>query len=268
MKRRTRHSTRRRRVTTASSNRRVLAAAAVAAILLLASGVGYRVLAGYLSRPTEYRPMAPGTLARLPLVIGDWSGRDVPLSDAIIRTTKTDDHLNRVYARPAGTSSVSLFVGYGVRARDLMPHRPEVCYPDQGWTMKENSTTDLALEDGSRIDCRLYRFSRGALDRRGVVVLNYYLVDGVYSPDVSLLRSRAWHGSGSMRYMAQVQIVAADSALGGSSAGEEAVRRFAALAAPRIRALFPDVESAAHASPAGAAPGPTATVAGEDVTHE
>lgn len=223
----------------AIENRRSVTIAVVAAVVLMgASGVGYRVFARYLARPTDSTPLPPGTLARLPRHIGQWVGKDVPLEEALIAATDTDAIVNRVYSRTAGGEVVALFIGYGVQARDLMPHRPEVCYPGAGWTLNDNDLVQLALRDGTTLDCRIYRFSRGALSSQDMTVLNYYIVDGQYCPDVSLLRSRAWRGSKGIRYMAQVQIACSDSPLRGASGAVESVRSFAAEAAQAIRCLF------------------------------
>ena len=222
-----------------SSRRRMLAAAVAAVGLLVSSGIGYRALAAYLARPTDSVPLPPGTLARLPLSIGQWTGRDVAVDEAVIRATDTDDRINRQYSRQGVAGDVGVYVAYGVRARDLMPHRPEVCYPGAGWTLQDVQLADLPLPDGSRLPCRVFRFSRGALDAHMVTVLNYYVVDGQYCPDVSLLRSRAWRGGGSIRYMAQVLITCSGNAISSPESTGELVNRFAVDSAGPIRALFP-----------------------------
>lgn len=217
-----------------------LIATAVALAVLIVSGTGYRITAEHLSRPRESVPLAPGALGRLPLKLGDWIGRDVPLDPAVIKATDTDELLNRVYTRRAGTDAVGLYIAYGARARDLMPHRPEVCYPSSGWTQISRELTDVALTDGSRLVCRMYRYSRGGLASKSVTVLNYYLVDGRYSPDVSLLRSKAMLGSSGVRYMAQVQITCRVNAIRGPEATERIVKAFASEWVSAIRALLPD----------------------------
>lgn len=221
-----------------SGRRHMLAVTVTAVGLLVSSGIGYRALAAYLARPTDSVPLPPGTLARLPLSIGQWTGRDVAVDEAVIRATDTDDRISRQYSQPAG--DVGVYVAYGVRARDLMPHRPEVCYPGAGWTLQDVQPAELSLSDGSRLPCRVFRFSRGALDAQQVTVLNYYIVDGQYCPDVSLLRSRAWRGGGAIRYMAQVLITCSGNAISSPESTGELVNRFAIESAGAIRTLLPD----------------------------
>lgn len=215
----------------------VVAAFAGAIGLMIATGAGFRVLASYLDRPTDSVPMTCEELGKLAMDIGLWHGRDVPLDERIVRATASDAHVNRVYQR--GTETVSLYVAYGVRARDLMPHRPEVCYPDSGWTANGSKGMELPLADGSALPCRVYRFERTGPGSQSVTVLNYYIVDGRYSPDVSLLRSKAWRGSGGIRYTAQVQITCSTDQQLSGGLEEKAVSGFAAEAAPSIRALLP-----------------------------
>ncbi len=174
-------------------------------ILVVAGGVVYRALAERYSRPTGSLPIPPGSLDAIPLELGDWRGRNVPLDEAVIRATDTDDHVSREYRYRDGRIAVSLFVAYGVRLRDLEPHRPEVCYPGAGWTRVESTTPVLELHDG-QLPCQIHRFKRGGLAAQAVTVLNYYIIDGKYCPDVSMLRSRAWRFSLQAHYAAQVQI--------------------------------------------------------------
>ena len=107
-------------------------AAIVAIVALLVIGGGFRVLAARLNSTAGYEALEPGTLAGLPIQIGDWIGRDIPMGERIREATDTDDLLSRQYVRPSSGEVVHLYVAYGARARDLAPHRPEVCYRAAG----------------------------------------------------------------------------------------------------------------------------------------
>jgi EpsI family protein len=219
--------------------RPILLAAATAAVLMLISGGAYRLLAGYLDRPTDSVPMPRGTLAKaFPMQIGAWQGRERPVEEAVVKGADCDDCISRTYAR--GAEAVQLWIAYGVRARDLMPHRPEVCYPGNGYTLEDSRSLELPLGGGRNLECRTYQFSRGGFGAGPMTVLNYYIVDGQYSPDVSLLRSKALRGSAGVRYMAQVQIVASGGGGAASEAASRAVCAFAVDSAEAIRGLMPD----------------------------
>jgi hypothetical protein len=62
---------------------------ALIAIVVLVAGV-YRTLEAYCNRPAESKLLPPGTLARLPLELGDWRGEDQPLDQRTIEATDTD----------------------------------------------------------------------------------------------------------------------------------------------------------------------------------
>jgi len=222
--------------------RPVMIAAITASFLMLILGLGYRVLAARLSAPLNTTPISQDALKLLPLQISDWTGREVPLDEAIVRATDTDAHVNRSYSRNNSLEFVSLYIATGVKARDLMPHRPEVCYTGAGWTLIDKDSLELPLSDGTELSCNIMQFSRGTLTTKKVVVLDYYIVDGQYSSDVSLLRSKAWRGSGTVRYVAQVQIVTPISPNQTADSATKTVSTFAVESASLIAQLFENAE--------------------------
>jgi len=228
-------------------NRRMVIGAAVAAsFLMFASGVGYRVLAQWLEGPTDVEPLSPDALARLPMQIGEWSGTEMPMGDDIVEATDTDAHISRAYSRYNASEYIRLYVAYGVKARDLMPHRPEVCYTGNGWTIIDRDTLELPLSDGTKLPCNVFQFSRGTLNNEKVIVLDYYIVDGEYCHDVSLLRSKAWRGSGAIRHIAQVQITASIAGDFTADSAARVVRPFAIESAPFISRVFKNAEEDQH----------------------
>jgi EpsI family protein len=227
-----------------SPNRRpVIAAAVAASLLMLASGLTYHTLAARLAAPVTTRPIAPEAMKEFPMQIGGWTGQEVPLDEAIVRRTHTDAHINRQYSRHNGLESVSLYVACGVKARDLMVHRPEVCYVGAGWTRTDRRSLDLPLSDGRVLPCNAISFSRGTLDTTNIVVLDYYIVDGEYCRDISLLRSKVWQGSGAVRYVAQVQIAAPIADPAGADSAVRVVSDFAVDSASSIAGLFEHIDT-------------------------
>ena len=222
--------------------RPVMIAAITASFLMFILGLGYRVLAARLAAPVNTTPISPAALELLPLKISDWTGRGVPLDEAIIRATDTDAHINRSYSRNNGLEFISLYIATGVKARDLMPHRPEVCYTGAGWTLIDKRSLELPLSDSTELPCNVMQFSRGTLTTKKVIVLDYYIVDGQYSSDVSLLRSKAWRGSGTVRYVAQVQIVTSIPLNQTDDSATRTVSTFAVESASLISRLFEDIE--------------------------
>jgi len=238
------------------SMRPVLIAATAASILMFAFGETYRVLAARLAAPAAATPIDPAALEQFPLQIGNWTGEDVPLDDAIVRATDTDAHINRRYSRHNGSGRISFYVASGVKARDLMPHRPEVCYTGAGWTLTDRRLVELPLSDSAKLPCNIMQFSRGVLNTQKIVVLDYYLVDGQYCADISLLRSKVWRGSATVRYVAQIQIVTSVTEALNAEAAAKAISDFAVESAALTASLFADPETnrsegELHESPKG-----------------
>jgi EpsI family protein len=222
-----------------NSNRKSVAGAAVAAgLVIIVFSAAYSVLAARLATPMNITLLTPAALELLPLEIGDWTGQEAPLDEKIVRATDTDAHINRIYSRRNDTEYISLYIAYGGRARDLMPHRPEVCYTGAGWTRIDKRSLKLPLSSEKELPCNIFQFSRGTLDTKKTVLLNYYIVDGQYCPDVSLLRSKAWRGSCKIRYVAQVQIATSTTVSLNASSAEREVCAFAIESASSISSLF------------------------------
>lgn len=208
----------------------------VGVALVTAAGISYRVAASQLSRNHDGVHLPRGTLGRLPLSIRDWSGHDEPLDEFIVARTGTDDHVNRTYNRLGSHDRVRLFLAFGVRVRDLMPHRPEVCYRGSGWTLEESRELELTDDEGVKLPFRIQSFTRGGLITERIKVLNYYIIDGQVCRDVSLLRSKAVSLRQGVGYAAQVQIVGVGQLK--ADAGEKAIRTFALDSAQVIRRLL------------------------------
>ena len=225
-----------------SNSKSVIIAAILAGFLMFISSAAYRVLAARLEAPVNTPSLPPAALAQLPLQFENWKGKDKPLDEEIVRRTDTEAHINRVYSRRDSLENVLLYIAYGVRARDLMPHRPEVCYTGAGWALIDKRSMELPLSGEKELPCNILYFTRGVLNTQKTVLLNYYIVDGAYCRDISLLRSKAWRGSGTVRYMAQVQIATSTTVNLNTESAVKLVCEFAAKSASSISRLFKSTE--------------------------
>lgn len=228
--------------------------ALVAAIaVLLLAGASHRVLSQRLERAPEQLPFAPGTLNALPLAFGAWVGRDEPVSEAIIEAADVDDYVFRRYVRQTDRQAVGLWIAFGIRARDLVPHRPAVCYPAAGWTMLDQKSITVQLANAQDMPARLYTFSPAGLGRQNLDVLNYYIVDDQLAEDIALLRAKAWRGQTAIRYMVQVQITSFRRPIATSDEPDDLLRDFAAQSYPLIRSILDDALQQSQ-TPAGSTP--------------
>ena len=220
----------------------VAVAAAAASCLMLIFGLGFRVLAAQLAAPVDKTPISPEALQQFPIHINDWTGQDVAMDENIVRMTDTDAHIKRRYTHDGSLKSVMFYVASGVRIRDLMPHRPEVCYVGNGWTLTDRRSAELPLSNGTKLPCNILQFSRASLGNEKNVVLDYYLVDGQYCPDLLLLRSKVWRGSGAVGYVAQVQITTSIMPTQTADSARTAVSEFAVETALPLAELFKGID--------------------------
>jgi hypothetical protein len=217
-------------------DRKTLAPAISAAGILLISSAGYHVLADKLDGPHSAITLPAGLLNRLELNVPGWTSEELKIQEAVIDATDTDDHISRIFREETTGRVVVLFVGYGLAARDLLPHRPEVCYPSAGWVAAGSEVKPLDISTDQGWFAQIQRFHRGALNQERVVVANYYLIDGDVCPDVSGLRAKAASLHRDWRYIAQVLISCAETPI--KNDAEEVAIRFASHSAAPIKALL------------------------------
>ena len=240
-------------MTSDNANRRLVVVAAIAAsFLMLIFGLTYRVLeAGRVARRVARRarravlvnktPIDPAALDRFPLRIGDWTGQDVPLNEAIVDVTGTDAHLYRRYSHSSGLESVSLYIGCGVNAYKVLNHRPLSCYIAAGFSLVDRRSMELLLDDGIKLPCSILQFFLGGLDMKKVTVLYYLIEDGQYFGDFSASIQQARHGIRVVGYVARVRIVASTESITDDSA-TRLVSTFAVDSALPIARLFEALE--------------------------
>jgi EpsI family protein len=200
---------------------------ALAVAVLTAAGIAGRALDQRSSlAPGQFQV---GMLRGIPATIDAWTGTDTPLHEAVLQTADADDYLCRTYA-DRSASAVTLYIADGIRARDLLPHRPEVCYPAAGWMLA--SADPVQLPGGQ--EAILYSFERGGLDGRSVAVLSFFVIDGQVTPTLDRLRFAL---RGAPRRVQQVQITCPGDPAFPSHAAER-VRNFAQRATPALLSVL------------------------------
>ncbi|MBL8879516.1 MAG: EpsI family protein [Phycisphaerales bacterium] len=220
------------------ANRRLFVATATACVALFGAGFAFRAYAARLSRMDPVALANKPDLSAIPMRFGPWRGEDIPVDEYVRKATDSDDLIHRRYARTGSNDSLRLYLAYGIRARDLAPHRPEVCYPGAGWSFQSREDAELSIGTGTNIPCRIMTFSQGGFDLRRVVVINYYIVDGIVCADMESLRSKAWRGSTAIQSIAQVQISCTTSSMRDLEAARRVAMEFAQSAAPELHAAL------------------------------
>ena len=213
-------------------------AGVLAFVLLIGAGVAYRVAASGLQREPIKLPLS---LRAIPTEISPWTGREVPLpstTDAYMKANFADDYISREYSNSTDRAKAGVYVVYcSTRPSGILGHKPDVCYPTNGWTRdyKTPTETEITTRSGQKIRCLSHQFHRHPPEYRQVFVLSFYVLNGqitVSERDFSGIFDRTPNVSGDpARYVAQVQI---------SSALEPSARAAARDLVDTILTFLPD----------------------------
>jgi hypothetical protein len=213
--------------------------------LLVVSGVAYRVAVGYLGTVTAEPVRLPLPLDRIPSQIGLWQGREVPIPVNVQKVAGNDDFMSRLYTNERTRQWANIYVAYTARPREMLGHRPRVCYPASGWVHDQTTEATVEAVSGRRIPCLVHRFHWPGPEASDRVVLNFYVVNGQLTDDHRVFSGVGWRtpnlAGQAARYVAQVQV---------GSATESTVRAAAADLTDVILEFLPDVSGLVPAAAA------------------
>lgn len=80
-------------------------------------------------------------LSDLPMTLGDWTAKEVQLSDEVLSILGAQDYLMREYV--SDNVTLTLYITYFNTGSGALTHNPEKCYTASGWTFLDKSTIDL-----------------------------------------------------------------------------------------------------------------------------
>ena len=221
----------------------IVAAWALAMVLLVVIGVGYWLMAIKMNVIVTTHIKLEIPLSEFPIRIGQWVGRDVPISETILEVAANDDFLSRLYVNESNNQWANIYIAYTARPRTMLGHRPQVCYPANGWTHENTEHVQVISNTGRKISCLLHNFKKSISGTEQIIVLNYYIVNGRLTDDESVFSGLGWRtpniGGNPARYVAQVQV---------SSLQEMSVRSAAKDFTDLVLAYFPDENGKVKAS--------------------
>ena len=207
----------------------------LAVLLLVSSGITYRVLASRLKLVVDTPVELPVPLSAFPKKIGQWVGKDVPIPQNIQSVAGNDAFLNRLFMSNISNDWANVYIAYTAHPRTMLGHRPQVCYVAGGWVHDSTELTDETSSAGREFSCLLHRFHRPAPETEGMVVLNFYIVNGRLTSDERVFSGVGWRtpniDGNPAHYVTQVQI---------SSVVENSVRSAARDIAELVLDYFPD----------------------------
>jgi EpsI family protein len=144
----------------------------VVVLLALAGGVA----ALCLLVPTPNTPPKAGVVMDLPVKVGDFTGKEIAATMGELAILPKDTQIaRREYADAGGDRIMASIVLSGGEKRSI--HRPEVCLPAQGWTMRGGKVEKINLADGRDLevmDLSLVRDVEVAKGDRRKLYANYF----------------------------------------------------------------------------------------------
>lgn len=212
-------------------------------LILLSVGIAQRWMT-YTSTAQSAIPVKlDQPLSTLPLNFGPWEGVDVPMDERILKVAGADDYVSRRYKNSQTGRFVDFYLAYTLRPANMLGHRPGVCYPAQGWAATEPKIDKVSLRDGKDLSCLIHHFTREQPYYEGIVVLNYYVLQGRHTTNWKDFWNPKWRGPNRSNdpnfYVAQVQIVTPVRIPLIYEPGEIIVKRFASEVSPLVDALLP-----------------------------
>ncbi len=183
-----------------------------AAVMLILVGSINRWVTASRSSATDMHQTLSRPLAEIPMQLGRYIGKDIPLETEIIKAAGVDSFIQRSYLDPVSRQRVLLYIGYWGKENIGMGHGPEVCYPAVGWETDQaprNRMVTFDRESGQVVGkMSIHRFTRvdvGGIDCRLVGFMA--VIDGQYLPkskDVFWHRPTSQAGQG--HFLAHVQV--------------------------------------------------------------
>jgi len=146
----------------------------IAAVFMLAIYGAVRWVKGR-GMPTELAPLEM-KVGDLPMTLGEWKGESIALDPDIFKGTGATMICDRSYRDRGGrTVSVHLAVFADIGDGHGLPHSPEICYPNNGWSLGEPKYLPLDQGDATK---NLAEFVKAEQQGRAAYVLFWYQIDG------------------------------------------------------------------------------------------
>ena len=119
-------------------------------------------------------------LRNFPLALGNWQGRDIPISPDALQVLGPGDFLARDYLDPAQRNVVNLFIAFfpSQRQGDTI-HSPKNCLPGAGWVPTESRRIWIDGQSGRKFEVNRYLLEK---DGERALVLYWYQAHGDVTP--------------------------------------------------------------------------------------
>lgn len=208
----------------------------LAVFLLISAGVSYRALKSLTTGTVINLPIP---LKTFPVLIGNWTGMDLSIptiTQEYMKKNFADDYISRRYINSKTQAWADVYIVYcASKPGSMLGHRPQVCYPGNGWIHDSTEKSQFLTREGREISCLIHRFHKPSPAYDETIILNFYIVNGKLATNqkgFSGFWGRRFNiTKNPARYVAQVQI---------SSALENSIRSATRDMSELILDLLPD----------------------------
>jgi EpsI family protein len=120
------------------------------------------------------------SLSTFPLALGDWQGRDLPISPATREVLGPGDFLSRDYFNLSQQQVVNLFIAFfpSQRQGDTI-HSPKNCLPGAGWIPVQSTHIWMDGQNGRKVEVNRFLVDKGG---EKALVLYWYQAHGRVTP--------------------------------------------------------------------------------------
>jgi hypothetical protein len=138
-------------------------------------GAGVAAQAGLESWSKIDRPPLRQPLLGLPMVLGDWVGKDVEVDQEIEDESQATEYLSRVYVNPKYPGMpLSLWINFSIKG-DNMRHSPAICLPMNGSALEESQTRVLTIPSPGGLSTQVSRLAYAKAEVVTKVGFWYYI---------------------------------------------------------------------------------------------
>lgn len=208
--------------------------------VLLASGAAQRVMEARINTALGRSVPTLRSLSTIPLRLGSWSGRDVPLDERVRRIAGEDGFVNRTYVHESSRRAVGVYVGYLGRPRSRLGHRITICRTAHGWKMVSEERWTMTSHETGTVPSLVYEWRPPGHGGLREMDLAFYVINGEWCNDPEELDqyNRRDVFGWSARYVARIQLTV--EASGDRKADLRALSDLASEILGPVRSLLPD----------------------------
>jgi len=146
--------------------------------------------------------------AKLPTLMGDWVGVDVPMSTAAVSVLKPNVMISRHFVNVRTGYQATVLLAQFPDRRDLLGHYPPVYYPNQGWRIVSDKYWNVRA-DAVLIPAREYKLVKSDPNNADQMVVGNFLIvpDGRLVRDITGLGGLSVNKYHNQFGAAQMQVV-------------------------------------------------------------